>query len=164
MNGWLTGLLVGAWILGGAARVEGEMENDPIERLIAALSAVSYAERELASGKLWLAGQDARLALEDAANSGDPEVVRRTRVLLMRVRAYVTPDSSEATVALVDRYRLSGRPEKIEILTKLHKAKAHLALLSILSHETDEDVRLAGAQWTESAGRGAMRELLKMGD
>lgn len=158
-------MLVGACVLGGAgAQADAEIQRDSVEGLIAALSAESYAERELASGKLWMAGQDALSALEDAANTGDPEVVRRSRVLLMRIRACLTPDSPAAIVALVDRYRLSGRQEKIEILTKLNQAEAHLPLLSILSREVDEDVRLAGAQWTESAGRRAMRELMEKGD
>src|SRR5262245_53656437 len=68
----------------------------------------NFAARERAMKLLWNAGDAAEKHLREAANSSDPEVVRRTRVLLDRIAYRIEPDTPNDVIRLMERFRAAA--------------------------------------------------------
>lgn len=83
----------------------GSPSAEQIARWIKELGADSFAAREKASRQLWLAGEAAETALENALQSGDKEVVRRARDILEKFRWGIYPDTPAEIVTLIERYK-----------------------------------------------------------
>lgn len=82
----------------------------------------SFAVREAASKKLWVAGSAAETALEAALKSEDAEVVRRARDILDKFKWGIYPDTPADIVALVQAYRATEGQAQREVLQKLLQA------------------------------------------
>lgn len=102
-----------------------------------------FPTRENASKKLWQAGAAAESALEKAAKSDDPEVVRRARELLDKFHWGIYPDTPADIVALIRAYQSSEGNARKEVLQKLlDGGDAGLrAVLKIARAEEDENQR-----------------------
>ncbi len=83
--------------------------DKPSERQVAGwieeLGNEDFGKREKASRQLWLAGEAAEAALENALQGSDPEVVRRARAVLDKFRWGIYGDTPSKVVALIQAYK-----------------------------------------------------------
>ncbi|MEK6239052.1 MAG: hypothetical protein N2C14_30420, partial [Planctomycetales bacterium] len=120
-----------------------EPTAEEIARAVRNLGDDLFHVREKASEQLWGMGRLAEPALQKALRGGDPEVVRRARVILERLSWGLGPDTSPEIQRLVSEYRFGDPTVKRKAVEQLlQKADvAYDVLLAIVSHEREEDFR-----------------------
>lgn len=118
-----------------ASRADAPTERQ-IRDAIGQLGDSRFAVRERAMKFLWSAGEAAEKPLAEAANSSDPEVVRRARVLLDRIAYRVDPDTPRDVVALMEKFRsAAGVPsDQSQVIRDMLRlgAKSYKYLLRML--------------------------------
>jgi tetratricopeptide (TPR) repeat protein len=118
-----------------ASRADAPTERQ-IRDAIEQLGDSRFAVRERAMKLLWNAGEAAEKPLAEAANSSDPEVVRRARILLDRIAYRVDPETPRDVVALMEKFRSStGVPsEQSQVIRDMLRlgAKSYKYLLRML--------------------------------
>ncbi len=132
--------------------------QEQVARWIGQLGADDFTAREDASQKLWAAGPAAEAALEKALRSDDPEVARRARVVLGRIRAGIPADTPGDVLRLVEQYledpaRGEGLLDKLlangsqgyAVLVKVADRQATDQRRRILERITRQGPRLAAA-------------------
>ncbi|HXG12652.1 MAG TPA: hypothetical protein VNK04_23040 [Gemmataceae bacterium] len=126
-----------------AAWADSVPTKEDIARWVRQLGDDSFAVREEASRKLWLAGRAAEPALQEAVKSDDPEVVRRARELLNKFRWGIYADTPPQIVDLVNRYQSADRNGKPAIIRELFDqgSAGCAALVRIATAEDDIEAR-----------------------
>ena len=77
--------------------------DDEIRQAVERLGHEKFSERERATKLLWSAGPAAEKALRAVADSTDPEVKRRARLLLDRIAFRIEPDAPFEAIAQMQR-------------------------------------------------------------
>ena len=109
-------LLAGAGI---AAPPSEPPTDDEIRQAVERLGHEKFSERERATKLLWAAGPAAEKALRAVADSTDPEVKRRARLLLDRIAFRIEPDAPPDVIAQMQRYRNGAPEEQADVLRQL---------------------------------------------
>ncbi len=114
-----------------------------ISRWVEELGDDTFAVRESASAKLRAAGAPAETTLEKAAQSKDPEVARRAKMILAEFRWGIYPNTPDSVVQLIRGYQSAARSEKLPLIRKLLAAgvPGSRAIVKIARAETDPLVR-----------------------
>lgn len=114
-----------------------------IARWIEELGDDSFAVREEATKKLRAAGERAELALIQALNSKDPEIIKRSKGLLAEFRWGIFPDTPPAVVELIRKYQSTARGDRRDVIRQLLAAgpAGNRALMRIARGEEDAQVR-----------------------
>ncbi len=125
----------------------------------------SFAVREDASKKLWMAGDAAESALEEAAKSEDAEVVRRAHDILDKFKWGIYPDTPANVVALIQAYQSTDVNARAGIVQRLLQSGPHglQAVLKIAKAETDPNQRKALGQLASSKLPAALPQVLEEG-
>ncbi len=136
--------LVALWAL-PALRAEPPTDQQ-IRDAIEELGALRFAVRERAMRFLWKAGEAAEKPLAEAANSSDPEVVRRARILLERFAYKVEPNTPRDVIDLMQKFRsadgvVSEQSQIIRDMLALG-GKSHKYLLRLLDSVEQKQRRL----------------------
>ncbi len=97
----------------------GELAAEDIRRSIHDLGAAEFQQREKATRSLWEAGKAAETALQDAAQSRDPEVSFRARKLLEKLRWNVHPDTPPEFEPLLRQFWEGDEEAQRAALTRL---------------------------------------------
>ena len=128
-----------------ACRADAPTEQQ-IREAIEQLGDSRFAVRERATKFLWNAGEAAGKHLAEAANSSDPEVVRRARILLDRIAYRVDPNTPRDVVELMEKFRAAaGIPsEQSQIVRDMLRlgGKSHKYLLRMLDAVDQKQRRL----------------------
>ncbi len=141
--------------------------------LIRELSSESYQEREKATKALWLIGVEAENELREASRSEDPEVALRASAVLEKIELRINPDTPEAILGLIRKYRASPANLKVNVLNELKLRKAYFQVLKLFLMETPDiriqlvpslrGVAITGARQAIAAGKqDEALELLRM--
>src|SRR5215831_9497844 len=86
--------------------------DDDIAKAIRDLGDESFSVREQASSTLLKAGKRAKPALRLARKSSDPEVARRVRNLLVKLRVQPTADMPRGVAELIEKFYEAGPRDK----------------------------------------------------
>ena len=156
-----------AAIAGGlcaAEQAQPEPVLTPAAKAVAQLGSLSFREREAASNELWELGAAAVEELAKASKSGDPEVARRARILLDRIRSGIGPDTPAEIVELVQRYGTGTRAQKITVLERLRGLGAFVQIIRLHHFEEDETVRSNSSDLVNAVVLPAVNSLLYADD
>lgn len=132
----------------------GEPESQKVDQarmLVLELANESYRAREEATKGLWDLGEIGMAAIEKGAQSEDPEVAYRSKILLQRILTGITPDTPKKVVDLVSKYFRSGTNGKRGVFEDLLTERAYVQILRIYRFEKDEPARKACAEFVEKA-------------
>ncbi len=131
-------LLVGSRVTAQPAKPTDE----EIRKAVRDLSDARFAVRQRALKLLQHAGDAAEKPLREAANSGDPEVVRQARMLLDRILYRVDPDTPQAIIDLMNRFReADGAPtEQAQVVREMLRlgSRGHRFLVRLLDATGDK--------------------------
>lgn len=116
---------------------------EQIDGLIEQLGARSFKDRERAGQQLWAVGRRALPALRKAADSDDPEISSRAKIIVENISWGVGPNTPPELVATIKEYRAATVERKIEIVRNLvNKGRDGLSAATlIISAEDDPDIR-----------------------
>jgi tetratricopeptide (TPR) repeat protein len=138
-------LLIAVSLVAAAVRAESPTDAQ-IAEAIKQLGDRNFAARERAMKLLWNAGGSAEKQLREAANSSDPEIVRRARVLLDRIAYRIDPDTPNEVVRLMERFRAAaGVPSEQSLIVREMLrlgGKCDKYLLRLLANVEDKQRRL----------------------
>lgn len=128
--------------------------------LVKGLSSESYKEREAAFAALWALGEAGEEELARSIDSDDPELAYRSRRLLRRIRANVTPESPAEILKLVEAYYRGGPEGKMRTLDELKDLKAYSQVLRLYRFEEDPEIRDECLELVEETVLPALRQEL----
>jgi len=119
-----------------------------VSQLIAQLGDPDRQVREQASKELWSRGKTAGPAIRAAAESDDPEVARRAKILLRDFTYGLTPDAPREIFDLVEQYRKGDDAQKRTAIWNLGSQgiPGLRVLLMLRQEERDPDLRQVIAQ------------------
>lgn len=156
--------------IGGATQAAVSVTDQEIQVLIRNLGSDRFAVREEATEKLKQAGEPAASALEQAAESTDPEVRLRAQMILADIRLGITPEWSAEMIALARGFRQLPEDQQLAALKRLTETLGGKATPFLLSRATadaggvaDEAFRLIREQPGREAARQAARRIKKPG-
>jgi hypothetical protein len=140
-------MLGGIILVGARAFAQPAKPSDEeIRKAVKDLGDERFAVRQRAMKMLWNARELAEKPLREAANSGDPEVVRQARVLLDRILYRIEPDTPQAVVALMQRFRdaTGNTSEQAQVVREMLRlgSKGHKYLLRLLDAVEDKTRRI----------------------
>ncbi|MFL5340702.1 MAG: hypothetical protein ACJ8F7_11175 [Gemmataceae bacterium] len=117
-----------------AAGVAAPPTDEEIRQAVQRLGEAKFAERERATKLLWAAGPTAEKYLREVADSPDPEVKRRARMLLDRIAYRIDPGTPPEVITLMQRYRTGTPEEQAAVLRQLLAmgGKSHPYLIRLL--------------------------------
>jgi hypothetical protein len=167
MKRWLT--IWSAACLGMPAALHAQEKAEPVaapavEELVRGLGDDSFRVREEASKELWELGEAALPALEEAAESADPEQAIRARDLIRKIQLHITPDTDPTVVDLVQRYAEASAAEKAALLGKMRGKRAWRQMLKLYAAEKDPAVREKLQPMMAAVALKGARERLMKGD
>lgn len=131
----------------------------------AALGSSDFKKRFEASMEIWTAGDRAIEFLNQLAEGDDPEVAARARNLSLRIRSGISPDTSETTVELVNRFFASNTNAraKIAILEELQRLEEYGFIFRLRSLEGDKQVVEKAEEIIEDVLPNLVRKLTSEG-
>jgi Flp pilus assembly protein TadD len=150
----------------GAAPPEKPPTEAEINRLAEALTSNDTATWRKAVDALWRAGKPALPALKKAAKSPDADVQLRARLVLGRFEWGIFPDTPEAVIKAIDRFRngdLAQQKAAIDDLLKLGKP-GYASLQLALKRETSPALRDYATNLFKTQSRTLARGLIAAGD
>ena len=117
--------------------------KERIARAVKDLGADSWRVREEASRRLWEIGRPAQTALEQAADSDDPEVRARARRILEKFKYGIYPDTPDEVVELIQKYRRATPGTHLAIVRYLLQkgAPGCRAVLALAKAEENKTIR-----------------------
>jgi tetratricopeptide (TPR) repeat protein len=124
-----------------ASGQQGKPGDAEIRQAVKDLGDARFAVRQRALKLLMNAGDGAEKPLREAANSGDPEVVRQARMLLDRILYHVEPDTPKTIVDLMQRFRDADTPaEQAQVVRELLRqgSRGHRFLVRLLDAAPDK--------------------------
>lgn len=143
------------------------LTDQQIAEAISQLGAPEFRVRERATRTLWSAGARAEPTLQKAAaESSDPEIVRRAGLILSNLACGITPDMPDSVVALLSRYRtgdIQAKTEATEGLVAQGTVGARL-LLRLRGQEHDDNIRLHIDELLTQHARNLAVSLISDGD
>lgn len=165
----------GRWIaplaLAGAAwaatAVDGPVAPDgapTVAAQIRQLGDESYKVREKATRELWSQGESVLPALREAMNDKNPEIAYRARELVRKVELFLTPDTDETVVSLVERYVASPPDGRFQLMGHLKVKRAWRQMLKLYASETDAAQRVKLLRMVDGVAVQAARERLAADD
>lgn len=95
-----------------------------IAELVRQLGSGQFNKREKAQQALWRAGAAAESALRAALQDSDPEVVNRARAILDRFEWGILPDTPEAVLTQIERFRDGDDAGKRQAVAELARLGA----------------------------------------
>ncbi|MCP5546820.1 MAG: hypothetical protein H7A50_05540 [Akkermansiaceae bacterium] len=164
-------------LLSAAAAVD-EKADPPApapEELVRRMGDESYKVREKATRDLWERGDSMLPALREAAAGDNPEIAYRAASLVRKLELFLTADTDEEVVALVERYVKESPNGKFAVMRMLKAKRAWRQMLKLFSTETDptlqaklqglvDDVAvLAARERISREDPAGAREFLEMG-
>jgi tetratricopeptide (TPR) repeat protein len=121
---------------------QGQPSDEQIRQAIKDLGAEKFAVRQRAAKLLMSAGDAAEKPLREAARGRDPEVVRQARLLLDRILYRVDPDTPQAVVDLMTRFRQAegSATEQATAVREMlrHGSRGHKFLVRLLDAVDDK--------------------------
>lgn len=132
-----------------------------IESLIFELSSDSFQIREQATNDLWMIGEGAAEALQEATLSKDPEMAFRAAEVLRKVELRITPETPDEILSLIRSFRDSTIRQKSALLQKLRSKKAYYQSLKLFSMESPEVKEELASRVRGVAIAGARESILK---
>ncbi|HSP44096.1 MAG TPA: hypothetical protein VLO11_14575, partial [Luteolibacter sp.] len=154
-------------VANGAGETAGEISGasaPDIAGLIRDLADENYRVREKATRELWMSGEAALPALEEAADSPDPERSIRAREVMRKIQLHITPDTDPAVIELIESYALATPSEKAGLMGKLRDKRAWRQMLKLYAAERDAGLRTKLQSTMKSVAQRAARERLLKGD
>ena len=166
MKPWFAALLTASLVVPFPLGAEDAIAPGPkdAETLAHELADESYRVRERATMDLWLLGDKALPALEQAVKSPDPERAIRARELLRKIQLHITPDTDPAVIDWVESYADASPTEKASLLTKMRGKRAWRQMLKLYAAETNAELREKLQPTMRSVAQSAARERLLKGD
>ncbi|MFZ9937560.1 MAG: hypothetical protein ACO3JG_10970, partial [Luteolibacter sp.] len=132
--------------------------------LVRDLADESYRVREKATLDLWLGGEAALPALQEAADSPEPERSIRARELMRKIQLHITPDTDPSVIELIEQYAAATSAEKAALMVKLRGKRAWRQMLKLYAAEQDAELRAKLQATMKSVAQRAARERLLMDD
>ena len=117
-------------------------QAEEVAEFIAKLGSDSFQEREKATAELWQLGQPARLALEKASKSEDPETALRAAEVLEKVELRITPETEAEILAAVQRYQDAAIEDKVDLLGELRSRRAYFQILKLYASEEEPETKI----------------------
>ena len=151
----------------GVGKTAGEVAAAPspdFSGLVRDLADESFRVREKATLDLWLGGEAALPALEQAADSPDPERSIRAREVMRKIQLHITPDTDPSVIELVEQYSTATSAEKAGLMVKLRGKRAWRQMLKLYAAEQDGELRAKLLATMKSVAQRAARESLIKGD
>jgi tetratricopeptide (TPR) repeat protein len=105
-------LVVAGVCLAVRATAHSPPSKEQIAQWVKQLGDEEFAVREEASRRLWEAGDAAEEAVREAAQSGDAEVARRSRLLFDKFKWGIYPDTPPRIVELIHRFHTAANPDQ----------------------------------------------------
>lgn len=135
-----------------------------IGEIILRMGDESYKVREKATRDLWNQGEAALPALREAVRHNNPEIAYRARELVRKVELFLTPDTDEVVISLVERYVQSSPERKEGLMRLLKERKAWRQMLKLYAGESDAGLRMRLHGLVDGVAMAAARERIAAGD
>lgn len=162
----IRGLAILAFCLAATLVLADPPGQSEIEKLIRQLGNKSFAVREEASARLWKIGPPAEPALRHAAKDSDVEIAQRAKALLDKFAWGIFPDTPDAVVTELERYRdgdVDAQRQAALALAELGHP-GFVALGRLRARDVTDDQRHGLASAMTQAAAKALPALLKTRD
>jgi tetratricopeptide (TPR) repeat protein len=129
---------------GGANQAEAsDQERQLAEQLIKQLGSASFAERQAAIEQLWQLGPAVAKPLENALNAADPEVVKRTRLILDAFEMGLDASTPRSTALTVLYFENGSSELREQIIRNLESQYDYRMIFDLLSRIKDPNEQKA---------------------